>query len=143
MTQTKTLNISEIERFLKVRGWKRCTFFVSTDVFESPCGQWRVDIDRDPQYGMITVEKFTDADIQVQDVGSVATGRYETVGDECYSLEELEAELVSLGAMPWECPNCGEAGGLPQVIYSQEFQGDPAHGGLVHFEEHGCSRCIR
>lgn len=91
----------------------------------------------------VTVCKLSDADVQVQDVGAVATPRWVTVGDECYTADGLEKELVSLGAIEWECPNCGETGGHPRSIHSREFQGDRAHGGYVEFEEEGCSKCMQ
>jgi len=41
------------------------------------------------------------------------------------------------------CPNCGEIGGTPRTITSSEFQGDSAHGGMVDWEDEGCSLCIK
>ena len=42
----------------------------------------------------------------------------------------------------WYCPNCGEIGGEPRTVTSSEFQGDEAHGGVVTWDDEGCSLCI-
>ena len=40
------------------------------------------------------------------------------------------------------CPNCGETGGEPRTVTSSEFQGEPGHGGVVTWDDEGCSLCI-
>lgn len=118
-----TLGRVSIERFLEVHGWRRGDSF-ACPYFTSPDGEWCVEIDEE----WASPVKVHDPDV---------------IGRECYNLAELERELVSLGAMEWECPNCGESGGKPITETSREWQGDAAHGGYVNWEETRCTNCVR
>ena len=57
------------------------------------------------------------------------------------SWEECKKEMYAFDALPWECPNCGEAGGNLVVVTWTEYQGVSPHGGLVDFEEQCCTKC--
>lgn len=129
----------EIERFLQVRKWKRDVNFLGEIEYVSPSDEWQVQLSKD---GWWAIQRFTDSDIQVQDVGAVATARWITES-EGQLLTDLRDELVSLGAIEWECPNCGETGGQPRTAYSREWQGCTEHGGPVTWEDEGCSKCIK
>lgn len=132
---TQTVNETpQIERFLTVRGWKRDVNPLGEIEFTKGRDEWQVQISKD---GWWALGKFTDSDID-----GVATGRYQTVS-EGETLAELEKELVGEGAMEWECPNCGESGGTPRTSYSREFQGCREHGGMVTWEDQGCSLCVK
>ena len=143
MATTQTFDIAAIERFLQVRGWERSDSLRDWDghIWLKGRDEWRIEL---TDIGA-SIEKFTDADIPDDHYkgGFVAVGRFETVGQECYSLAELEAELVSLGAMPYECPYCGEAGGEPVDVYWTEYQGVSPHGGVVETTEERCTKCVR
>lgn len=126
--------------YLKVRGWKQSTNPLGEIEMLHPSGEWMVQIT--PKDGWAAIHSFTDSDIQVQDVGAVATPRW-SLQYECESFAELRDELISVGVLPWECPNCGEAGGTPRTAYYSEWQGCAEHGGRVDFEDSGCSKCIK
>lgn len=132
----------QAERFLKMREWKVTHDCLDCVVYE-PLGNdftWQVAIDKRDNW--MEVRKFTDSDIQVQDVGAVATPRWVTEA-ECRTLAELTEELTSLGVIPWECPYCGESGGKPVTTSWDEFQGCAEHGGVVTFTEERCTKCER
>ncbi|HKT90115.1 MAG TPA: hypothetical protein VJQ59_16840 [Candidatus Sulfotelmatobacter sp.] len=131
------ISTCDIERFLIGHGWKRAASLFGETAFEKN-GDWRVEVEDD----CISIRRFSDSDIQVQDVGAVATPRWVTES-EWYSLDELRIELVWLEVHEWECPYCGESGGEPVTRTWREFQGVEGHGGVVIFEEEVCSKCYR
>jgi hypothetical protein len=134
-----TSAVNEIERFLKIRKWKRDVNSLGEVSYISPDSEWCVELSGDGD-GCCAIRKFTDSDID-----GIATGRYVTEL-ETETLAELKEGLVSIDAMPWECPNCGEDGGEPRTKYSRYLYGADADGNRGEWrdeEEEGCSKCIR
>ncbi len=125
--------IAVVERWLEVRGWKRTVNYGGEVSYISVSSEWAVELNGD----YMSICKFTDGDID-----GVAVGRYETEGEECSTLDELRNEMYSVGAMPFECPNCGEAGGAPVTKTTREFQGCREHGGMVEMDEERCTLCV-
>jgi len=139
--ERETGTINTIGNYLKVRGWKPAVSELGEILMTHPSGDWQVQVSKD---GWAALCRFSDADVQVEGVGMVAIPRWITESE--YGPEEaqiLREEMISIGALEWECPNCGEPGGSPRSVVSREFQGDEAHGGYVEFEDQGCSKCIR
>jgi hypothetical protein len=148
MTPAKTLDIKSVERFLEVRGWKPSPY--THHAFISADSAWEVELDVDGGVcTMISINQFTDSDVpnDAYKGGMEARARYETVGNECYSVDELRDELYSLGAMPFECPDCGDAGGEPRTATSEPYlygvDADGNRGEMRTETFEGCSKCIK
>lgn len=121
--------LGEIERFLRVRGWEQ-----SEDdyhIFLKKEGMFSVVIDA--QAGWCYISHFSETSDDV-----------DPISDELHSLAELELELVSVGAMEWECPNCGETGGEPRTrTYSDWQGGEYPNVQRMECEQEGCTLCLR
>jgi hypothetical protein len=120
------------------RGWKRTVNPLGEIELTSPSGDWQFLISKD---GWMSFAKFNDDDVCVEDVGMVATPRWCSIMDSD-DFQELEAEMRIIGVFPWACSHCGEEGGKPVERSWSEFQGVEGHGGVVHFSEEGCTRCL-
>ena len=134
--------VEQIERFLRVRDWERSGVNPLGEVeYTKGRDEWQVQISPD---GWWSLNKFTDSDVpnEAYKGGFEAVGRYESL-DEGMGVKALEAAMVSVGAMEWECPYCGETGGDPVTSYSREWQGDEYHGGIVEWSEEMCTKCSR
>jgi hypothetical protein len=139
-TTTPETQIAQAVRLLTSRGWKEQRQGLPDErFFHSPNSVWQVAITLE---GYWAIGKFTDADVEndAYKGGYEAVGRYETV-EEDDDIAKLEEVLVSVGAIPWSCPYCGEEGGEPRTVSSREWQGDSAHGGMVYWEDECCSKC--
>ncbi len=135
------LSIPSIEVFFRSRDWKRDVNPLGEIEFTSPDSEWQVQVSPD---GWWSIGKFTDGDLpnDAYKGGFEAVGRYESQ-EEGQTLNALEDELVSLGAVAWSCPWCGEEGGESITEYSREWQGDAYHGGMVEWADERCTKCIR
>jgi hypothetical protein len=138
--------LDRIERFLRVRGWKRDVNPLREIEYTPLDGEWRVQVIAS---GYWWLSHFTDADRPVfgHDGAELlmAVGRYESV-EEGDTVESLEKAMVGAGAMPWECPYCGESGGEPRTAYSRELYGSDADGNRGEWREYAeecCSKCIK
>ena len=136
--------LDRIERFLRIRHWTRDVNPLREVEYTSPDGEWRVQVGKE---GYWSLGKFTDSDVpnDAYKGGMEARGRFESVA-EGDTLAELEETMVSEGAIPWACPNCGEEGGTPATSYSRELYGTDADGNrgeMREYTEECCSRCIR
>jgi hypothetical protein len=147
MTPTKTLDIKSVERFLEVRGWKPSEY--THHAFVSPDREWEIELDVNwPECLGIIVNKFTDSDLpnDAYKGGMEAVGRYEQVA-EYTDFEEFKSEAVSLGAIPWVCPYCGEEGGEPRSCESEPYlygaDADGNRGEMRTETLEGCSKCIK
>lgn len=140
MSETPTLTpISVIHRFFKVRGWTGSPNELGEMELYSPDLKFRVQMSA---HGLMALQAWLPVEGFSQD-----PNRYQTIaeftGDEW---SDMQTELVSVGAMPWECPNCGEEGGEPRTAYSRELYGADADGNRGEwrdYEEEGCSKCVR
>jgi hypothetical protein len=136
MTPAKSIfDFKATERFLTVRGWTQ-----HPDDFHawvSPCGFFEVFLDADIETAAITHLEHVEG----------TTTCTETHEAEVSSLEELARELVSLGAMPFECPNCGDVGGEPRTATSEPYlygaDADGNRGEMRTETTEGCSKCIK
>lgn len=137
-----TLEIERMARFLRMRDWTRDVNPPGEIEYTSKDREWQVSIT--PKDGWWSLGHFTDGDVpnDAYKGGYEARGRYESA-DEGQGLKDLEAAMVSVGAMEWECPYCGESGGEPMTNHSREWQGDEYHGGMVEMAEEMCSKCTR
>jgi hypothetical protein len=139
VTPTQTLDIKSVERFLEVRGFERSVNYGGEVSYISADSEWAVELNGTDS---VSLCKFTDGDID-----GVAVGRYETAGDECSTLDELKAEMYSVGALPFECPNCGDAGGEPRTATSEPYlygaDADGNRGEMRTETFEGCSKCIK
>ena len=128
-TNENKLDVAAIDRFLRSRGWN-----MSQDDFltwESP------DL---AGHGVGWVVEM-DTDVNAIEIYRCEGGFREDIS-ELLSFEELEAELVSLGAIAWSCRYCGEEGGDPAGVAWDEYQGVEGHGGMVTFTEERCTKCV-
>lgn len=131
--------VDRIERFFRGRKWTREVNPIGEIEYTSEDREWQVQVGKDAYW---CLGKFTDSDVETE-WGLAVQGRYHTEEEEeGESVEELEKAMVSVGAMSWECPHCGESGGEPVTIGWSEFQGVEGHGGMVNFSEDGCAKCI-
>ncbi len=139
--------LDSIERFLRTHGWhlQRLGTVSGETEYLSANGEWNVELTKE---GYWSLGKFTDGDRYVSDGRGgellMAMGRFESV-EEGDALAEFEAAMVSLGVIPWSCPNCGEEGGEPRTSYSRELYGadyDGNRGEWREYEEECCSKCI-
>jgi hypothetical protein len=136
--------LEPMERFLRIRKWTRDVNPIGEIEYTRPDREWRVQFTKD---GYWSIGEFTDTDLpnDAYKGGMEAVGRYHSLS-EGDTLAELATELVSMGVIPWACPNCGEEGGEPRTSYSRELYGadyDGNRGEWREYEEEGCSKCIR
>jgi hypothetical protein len=122
---------SALEQFLKIRRWKSYVNPLGEVSYISPDSQFCVEIG---PHGWCSVG--------TSDIDGEAVDGYVTQG-EPETLKELKEELLSLGALQWECPYCGEPGGEPYTVSWTEYQGESPHGGLVTFQDERCTNCVR
>lgn len=135
--------VGRIERFFRGRTWTKTTGVSRGEIYYTspkPSDEWQVQVSAEGYWALC---HFTDGDIpnDAYKGGMEAVGRYESV-EEGDTVEELEKAMVSVGAILWCCPHCGEEGGKPATIGWSEFQGVEGHGGMVNFSEDGCTKCI-
>ena len=125
---------AQIERFLAVRGWKRgdarsAAEAAGVTIYMRPDGEFWVEI------GLHIWSLYQRDELKP---------RY-LLAYEGETLAELEREAVSLGAVAWWCPNCGEEGGEPREAYDRYLYGADADGNRGEWREdtiEGCSKCI-
>lgn len=136
--------VDRIERFFRGRSWTTTTGVSRGEIYYTspkPNDEWQVQVSVEGYWALC---HFTDGDLPNDAFkgGMEAVGRYESV-EEGDTVEELEKAMVSVEAMPWECPHCGEAGGEPITTTSREWQGHEAPiGGWVEFTEEMCTKCL-
>lgn len=117
-----------IERFLTARGW-----ILRGRLFMSPCGEWSCRL-TDDRWELRSYDLAPD---DSETINVAAQGE---------TLAELERGAISLGAVAWWCPNCGEEGGEPREYYDRYFYGADADGNRGEWREdtiEGCSKCIQ
>lgn len=128
----ETTAIPQISGYLAIRGWKSETSPIGEILITSPSGEWRVQITA--KDGWAAIHHFT---------GVPSRWKLEA---ECDGFNAMRDQLTNVGALEWECPNCGETGGRPRETSERYMYGADADGnrGEMRWDvTEGCSKCIR
>jgi len=125
-----------IKSFLRTHGWGG-----DGPMMVRPDCEWRVILESD---GGWRLERFLDVNADAP-CGPLRPAQYllDSQGQTLEGTDEFRETAISVGAVEWDCPNCGATGGESVTRRSREFQGCAEHGGMVEFEEEMCTRCVR
>ncbi len=121
-TIEKRLDVAGAERFLRVRDWQ---------------------LSRITEYGGLYFKGEFEVEIAIEEgfvnIVHVPSGD----GVDVFTVADLERELVSRGAMEWECPYCGEPGGDPVEVGERYLYGADADGNRGEWREDHETRCSK